>query len=594
MGVVQLRQIRSFLQAEFEPFIDLSDCVARSENDRQNVLLTRALAAFAIVLSAGVANEIAASSVIDGYNDNGVDAVYYSADDRTLHIAQSKWSTDGNGSIDQGSVEKFCRGINDLLATKFDHFNEKLTRRQKEIESAVNNTFRINIILVYSGSEKLGDHPRRVLTELLAELNDTGEVAYLSVVDQGGLHSSVSAGGHGEPVNVTVQLFDWGQTKNPYQAFYGQVAASDLAQWGTQYKQRIFSKNIRSFLGGSTTVNEGIAESIRRAPASFWYLNNGVTALCGSIKKRPIGGSSHEAGTFDCENVAIVNGAQTVGTITELGVSAKDQLASARVPIRLISLEGCPPEFANEVTRATNTQNRIDSRNFVALDSEQARLRSELLVDGIEYEYRQGEGEPMGDRRFGLVDATVALACSSNTPDLAVQAKREISKLWEDLSRPPYKLMFNPGLQGLRLWHLVQILRDIDDCLDLSRIFTDDARLRGVITNGNRTVAHIVFRSLDLSAIGALGFDADEHRDAINYLTAEVCRRVSQIIAENYEDAYLAHLFKNVTKCRDVVERVGVVKVDQEAVLKARREASELGAQMEAEVNAAMEAEIPF
>jgi len=242
------------------------------------------------------------------------------------------------------------------------------------------------------GSDRLGDHSKRVLKDLLAELNDTGDVASLDVVSQEQLYTVVSMGGRSDAVDIPIQLFEWGQTKAPYQAFYGQVAASDVAQWGAKWRHKLFLKNVRSFLGGSTVVNEGIADSIRKKPNQFWYLNNGITALCSSINKRAVGGNSREAGTFECQGVAIVNGAQTVGTITELSESAAEQLATARVPIRIISLEGCPPEFANEVTRATNTQNRLDARNFVALDDEQRRIRTELLVDGIDYEYRQGEG----------------------------------------------------------------------------------------------------------------------------------------------------------------------------------------------------------
>jgi len=481
-------------------------------------------------------------------------------------LCQSKWSNDGTGSIDLGSAEKFIRGVHDLLALKFSNFNDKIRKRQISIDAAVNETVRIHLIVTYSGSERLGDHPKRVLDDLLSQLNDTGDVASLDVISQETLYTFVSMGGRGDPVDIDVQLFDWGQTKAPFQAFYGQVAASDVAQWGSKYRQRIFSKNIRSFLGGSTAVNEGIADSIRKNPQLFWYLNNGVTVLCSSITKRAVGGNTREAGTFECKGVAIVNGAQTVGTITEMAESAADQLAAARVPIRIISLEGCPPEFANEVTRATNTQNRVDSRNFVALDAEQQRLRAELLVDGIDYEYRQGEGEPNGEKRFGLVDATVALACSSASPDLSVQAKREISKLWEDLSRPPYKLMFNSGLSSLKLWHLVQILREVEDVLDEERLTQDNPKAKSIAVNGNRLTAHLVFKNFLDPSIGTEMFDITKHQETIRSLTFKALDRMYLIIERNYSDAYLAHLFKNLTKCKDVINLAGAFEADKIAM----------------------------
>ncbi|AWU92879.1 abortive phage infection protein [Azospirillum ramasamyi] len=447
MGVVQLRQIRNHLLERYVPYIDISDYEKRSQADQENAKLTRALSAFAIANEADLSPEVACTSVVDGYNDNGIDAIYYSAGEKVLYLCQSKWSNDGSGSLDEAGALKFVKGVLALLTPKFEDFNDKIRRRQAELDAAINNASRIVLISAHSGSDRLGDHANRVLSDCLSSLNDTGEVAVLLSLHQENLYTMVAEGGRGEPVNLAVQLFDWGATKNPYQAFYGQVAASDVAEWGVKHRHRIFFKNIRTFLGASTAVNEGIADSIKKSPQNFWYLNNGITALCSKIQKRAVGGNTRDAGTFDCEDVAIVNGAQTVGVITELSNISPEQLAQARVPIRLISLENCPEEFAMEVTRATNTQNRVDSRNFVALDPHQDRIRAELLVDGIEYEYRQGEGEPTGDRRFGLVDATVALACSRPEVDLAVQAKREISKLWEDMDRPPYRTMFNKGLR---------------------------------------------------------------------------------------------------------------------------------------------------
>lgn len=533
--------------------VNLSDYSNRPQNERDNVGLTRALAAFALSIQADISDDIAANSIVDGFNDNGLDSIYYSASDKVLYFVQSKWSNDGTGSIDQGSVEKFVRGVRDMLALKIEHFNDKLKNRQAELESAVNNTLRIVLVVVHSGSDRLGDHPKRVLSEFLDELNDTGEVATLHNMSQVDLYSIVAQGGRGDPANVSVQLFDWGQTKAPYMAFYGQVAASDVAQWGTQFRHRIFSKNIRSFLGGSTAVNEGIADSVRKTPSHFWYLNNGITALCGSIRKRPIGGASHDAGTFDCDDVSIVNGAQTVGVISELAAAMPKQLEQARVPIRLISLEGCPPEFAMEVTRATNTQNRVDSRNFVALDPQQDRLRAELLIDGIEYEFRQGEGEPHGTARFGLVDATVALACAQAGPELAVQAKREISKLWEDLSRAPYKSMFNSSLTGLRLWHLVQVLREIDRRLTELRENAMSSKEKNLVSHANRLTAHMVMRRLKIETAGTTDFQISNIYSEIETLTPKLIRSVQEVVDKNYSDSYLAVLFKNSTKCRDIV-----------------------------------------
>src|SRR5207244_6746589 len=104
--------------------------------------------------------------------------------------------------------------------------------------------------------------------------------------------------------------------------------------------------------------------------------------------------------------------------------------------------------FNSEVTRYTNTQNAIERRDFVALDPEQERIRQELHIEGVEYAYKAGMGTGAASARFDLTEATVALACANTDVGLAVQAKREISKLWEDIAKPPYKQLFNSGVPG--------------------------------------------------------------------------------------------------------------------------------------------------
>lgn len=552
MGIVQLRQIKSHLIEHYCGLFNAPDCSDKNTGLIDDNTLSRSLAAFSLVSIAGIDIPDAVDSITDGYNDWGIDGIYFSHVEKTLYLTQAKWSKNGARSIDQASVEKFIRGVRYLLNLEIDKFNEKIVSQKSELEKNIPDAQRIELILVHSSAEKLGEHPSQALDEFMAELNDTGEVAGLRILSQHDLHNIVAQGGQHDPVNLSIQLFSWGQTKEPYTAFYGQVAASDVASWGQKYRYQLYKSNIRAYLGRSTEVNLGISETIKQHPENFWYLNNGITALCSSIKKKPVGGASHDAGTFDCENVTIVNGAQTVGSLTELTTSLMENLVKARVPIRLISLENCPPEFSIDVTRATNTQNRVSARNFVALDRNQERIRKELVIDGIEYEYQQSEVEPSGESRFGLVEATLALACSSGSVDITVQAKREISKLWEDINRPPYKLMFRSDLTGLKLWHLVKIHRKIEESVESMKLRSGDPKDHAILINLNRLIEMSVFSKLDLKSAGESGFVIDG--DQVDNESESVFTQISANVKEMFPDSYLASLAKNASKCKEIVE----------------------------------------
>jgi hypothetical protein len=222
--------------------------------------------------------------------------------------------------------------------------------------------------------------------------------------------------------------------------------------------------------------------------------------------------------------------------------------------VRFISLEGASPDFASEVTRATNTQNRIGGRDFLSLDPEQARLRDEFAVDQLEYVFRTGEIDPDHDRGCSVVEATLALACSQVNPGLATQAKREISRLWDDISKAPYRLLFNATTTNLRIWRSVQVLRLVDRELT-AQAKARGGRARGIAVHGNRLVLHLVFRQLNMAKIDQPGYDWDAELKRCEGLISATLSAVIEVVDE-YFPGYLASLFKNASKSATLAERV--------------------------------------
>lgn len=376
----------------------------------------------------------------------------------------------------------------------------------------------------------------------LKEMNDPTAMVFLRIMNQATVHGIIATGVRGTPINLEVVLSEWGQIKEPYSAVYGYIAATDVASWWDAYYPSIFAPNLRMFLG-QTDVNIGIIDTLKSAPESFWYFNNGITALSLTIIKKPIGGASREIGIFECKGVSIVNGAQTVGGIAAAAASHLEEVSRAKVLIRFIALEGTPEDLGKRITQFTNTQNRIERRDFVTLDPEQERIRAELQIEGVEYVYKSGETIPAGRNGFDLVEASVALACAQPDVTLAVQAKREIGKLWEDIGKPPYKALFNQSLNGQKLWHLVQISRYIDSTLNEEQR-KREGRDRLFPVHGNRFVAWLVMqRYANVQPI----LPQDVKNETVNQLDQLIATANSK-----YPDTYLASLFKNLAKCKTI------------------------------------------
>lgn len=369
MSIIQVGHIKKDCLARFSATIDMADVTTTDATQRESHFLSRALAAFAVAAVAKTDDVTGAKSVVDEFQDDGIDAFYF---DRTEHIAylvQSKWIADGNGSVDLGSVLKFIQGINHFLEDKISLLGPKMQAQAADIQDALSDSQVTFVLMVaYTGKQPLSVEVKAPLDTLLTELNDDGDLVTLRVLKQKELHDIVEQGAMGSSVDLAIMLHEFGKVTDPYTAYYGHVHVADLASWG-KYGDRLYSKNIRGFKG-STDVNDAIVETINTSPDHFLYFNNGITLLCAELDKQPLGGKSRGSGVFDCKGASVINGAQTVGSIlTALASSTSAASATnAHVMVRLISLENCPPDFANEVTRAANTQNRIEKRDFAALD----------------------------------------------------------------------------------------------------------------------------------------------------------------------------------------------------------------------------------
>jgi hypothetical protein len=556
MSIVHLRQIEAKLKSLFINLIDLDDYNGKPQPEKDSAFLTRALAAFSILFSADISPDIAAFSVTDGSQDNGIDAIYFDDREKILFLVQTKWRHDGKGSIEQGDSLKFINGVKALINAEFERFNDKIKSRETEITEALSlaNT-RIVLLLAYTGQATLSNEVKRDFDDFLTEMNAPSEVVELRVFNQGDLHGIVARDTLGAPINFDVMLKDWGQVREPYSAYYGLVSATEVANWWNNHYPQLLIPNIRSFLG-ETEINQSIIETLLSEPENFWYFNNGITALCGKIRKKPLGGNSHETGLFECLDVSIVNGAQTVGAIANANVKSPDQVAKAAVTIRFISLESCPEDFAIRVTRTTNTQNRIDSLDFVALDTEnQERIRTELQLEGIEYVYKAGYSVRDNRTGFDFSEAIVAVACAHSELAYAVQAKYKVSLLYEDVSKAPYKALFNSSLSSIRLWKLVQIYRAIEDNLKVER-GNRQGREALLLTHGNRFLARQVFRHMVLSNLDDPSKDVQDILVLVPAKTTIAINATANAINEKYPDSYLANLFKNITKCKDIENSV--------------------------------------
>ncbi len=556
MSDLIIRRIKSFLKKEFDGLIDLSDIKSQKPDDKEDQFLTRSLASCVLSFMAEIDKKVAADCITDGYDDNGIDAIYYDQEKHIVYVVQSKWVEAGSKSPDLGSLKKFVSGFRDYLGGKFDRFNAKFLNMKTSLENALDETdVRFCLLATYTGTQPLSAYGIREFNDLLEKENDPVEVVSYRVFSQKDVYDIISGSFGDEAINIEVTLHDWGHISEPYDAYYGQVSTEEIAKWYSEHGGKLTSKNLRNFKG-DTDVNDAMRLTLVREPGKFWYFNNGITILCKSIDKKRIGGSNRDIGHFVCIGASVVNGAQTVGSIEAVVSKGFPKAKDGRVLVRFISLENCPPNFGVEVTTATNTQNRIERRDFASLDHNQERIRTEMSLDlNKVYVYKTGEKIQNFQKGCDIEEASIALACAFPKIQLAAVAKRNVGMLWGDITKPPYTLLFNPLLAASRVWCCVQVARIVEDTLNQEQ-GTDDGYRRRISIHGNRFILHRVFQTLPQERFDNINFSIDALADEVVAETKKTLTQITEIIETLYANVYLNTFFKNGSECEKLSEHL--------------------------------------
>ena len=298
-----VRQLEGEIKRLFDEHICLDDVT--DEKKKHLCFLSRGLAAYSLQILADITAEEAAHSVVDGFDDNGIDAIYFDENKSTLWFVQSKWIQKGIGQPDTGDTRKFKDGILDLMDEKFDRFNDKVKAKKNEVRSAIESRgLNVKAILAYTGSD-LSAHNRRVIDDLLSALNDYDEIASFELFNLEHSFKALTDSINSNNIKVEFNLSNWGKVEEPYEAYYGQICAIDVANWWKEYKGKLFSKNIRDFIGNSEVNNE-ISRTIQEEPENFWYFNNGITVLCQEINRIGVG-KDRKTGSFSCKGISVIN-----------------------------------------------------------------------------------------------------------------------------------------------------------------------------------------------------------------------------------------------------------------------------------------------
>lgn len=500
--------------------------------------------------------DVAAQSVTDGYHDMGVDAVYNDTKQKKLLLVQSKWHKDGSGGISQEETGTFVRGIKRIINLDFNGCNQKLDAKKQEITNAIRDMdYQIEVIFCHTGSQSIGDYAYRPINELLGQVNEDDSTDLLTFVESKlqDIYEYLANGQNSDNIVLDdVLLSDWGVVNSPFRAYYGTIPVSAVGEWYNQYGNKLFAKNIR-YYKGSTEVNQGIKEVLKKSPDKFFYYNNGVKILCKKIIKKAAYSTGRDIGLFALEGVSLVNGAQTTGVIGTVFAENSELISSAKIFIQMIDLGDSNEEQATQITKLSNTQNRIDGKDFASLDPNQERLRMELSLGGIQYLYKSGAKIEDPERQISLDETIVSQACALSDLSVVALVKRNVGALTENIEKPPYKLLFNGATNSFSLYNGVQVLRSVEGCIAQNELEAT-GRKRLVLVHGNRFLLHLIFeRVKNIDGFNTQYYTKDDINSIVSPMFLELWDSTYNSMEEHFPEAYPAHIFKNVGRLKELV-----------------------------------------
>ena len=554
MSNLKMVRIQAKIDELFKELVDLSD--VKNPDEKVNKFYSRSLAALAIVMQCGVEYDIAAQSITDGYHDLGIDAVYNDTAQKKLILVQSKWRKDGLGSISQEEASTFAEGVARVINFDLTGCNAKLSAKQSEITDALRDmNYQIEIVYCHTGNQGMNEYASRALNSLLNQVNedDSTELLTFTEIKLQDIYEYLANGQINESIVLNdVLISNWGSVDAPFKAYYGTIQVSAVGEWYNQYGNQLFAKNIR-YYKGSTEVNQGIKEVLKTQPEKFFYYNNGIKLLCKKITKKLPYSTGNNVGLFALEGVSLVNGAQTTGVIGAVCLENPELIESAKVFVQMIDLGDAENDQAVQITKLSNTQNRIDSKDFVTLDPQQDRLRMELNLAGIQYLYKSGSKLDDPVHQISLDEAIVSQACTLDDLSIVALVKRNIGALTENIDRPPYKLLFNGATNSFAMYNGVQVLRSVDFYIKQNEP-TETGRKRLVLIHGNRFLLHLLLQKVKIID----GYDTTYLDNAVideivqtNF--NELWNNIFSVMQAKYPEAYPAHIFKNVGRLKELV-----------------------------------------
>lgn len=303
----------------------------------------------------------AKSCITDGAGDKQIDAIYIDDASEIAYIIQGKfYSAETVDAEPLREVLSSWAQIRDLAKLQ-ESANEKLKIKINELSRAIDDSYEICFELITTSVlTESAKNDLEIFRKLLSDNDDIS--ANIIVVDNDTLQFR-----YNEALNKSRPYINHSFTLEDGKYMVLEVNGAKAAILALPLKecikipgikdQSLFRKNVRQSLGSSNKVNKGIAKTLKTNSGDFFFLHNGVTAICSRL--------AIDGNTLIVKELNVVNGCQSLTTIYSCSEAVKKS-ENAYIMFRFYEISDA--EKADRISTCTNSQSAVKARDLRSND----------------------------------------------------------------------------------------------------------------------------------------------------------------------------------------------------------------------------------
>lgn len=299
-------------------------------------------------------------AIVDGAGDKQIDAVYIDNQECRIYIIQGKYY---KGIADAEPVRELLScwtQIKDLQQLQ-ESANNKLRVKIQEISTALLDDY--DLYIEFLTTATLTEGAVNDFNVFKQEMNTSETLpAELVLVD-----SDVIKTRYNDALNKDRHYIDhsFQLESNKYleldlngtKAVIAAIPLRECFKIPGIKDGALFRKNVRQSLGTGNKVNKGIAHTIQKNPEDFFFLHNGITAICSSL--------SINDGILSTKGLNVVNGCQSLSTIYSTSEAIRNN-TNGYILFRFYEI--ADDLKCDLISTSTNSQSAVKARDLRSND----------------------------------------------------------------------------------------------------------------------------------------------------------------------------------------------------------------------------------